>query len=182
MSGSLTAAREDFLRAMGRISDFWGFNRAMGQIYGLLYLSPEPLSLDDISSQLSMSKGNVSLNARALERWGLIRRLDYRNDRRDYYEAEVDFWKIVRDILRERDKKEFDQALSTVSTCLQNVRGGKPASDDAEAAFVEARLENMQQFFNSLDAIARAVLALDELHLTALARLGARRKKRSGKG
>jgi len=181
LADDLTAVREDFLRGMGRISDFWGFNRAMGQIYGLLYLSPEPMSLDDIAGQLGMSKGNVSLNARALERWGLIRRFDYRNDRRDYYEAEVDFWKIVRGILQERDKKEFDQALSTVSTCLQNVTRDKSGTRDAEAEFVESRLRNMQQFFSSLDTVARAVLALDEFHLTALGRLGMGRKKRSRK-
>lgn len=176
----LARVRSDFLLGMGRISAFWGFNKAMGQIYGLLYLSPQPMSLDAIAGELGMSKANVSLNGRALERWGLIRRLNQRNDRRDYYVAEVDFWKVVRDILRERDKKEFDQALNTVSSCLRSVRQEKEQHKDDEARFVEERLKNMQQFFNSLDTMARAVLALDEFHLPGLGKLGLDKRRRPG--
>ena len=60
--------------AIGRITDFWGFSRIMGRIYGLLYLSREPLSLDYISEELSVSKGNVSLNIRSLERWNMVKK------------------------------------------------------------------------------------------------------------
>jgi DNA-binding transcriptional regulator GbsR (MarR family) len=185
MAVPLTTVRDDFILAMGRISDFWGFNRAMGQIYAVLYLNPAPLSLDDIAVSLNMSKGNVSLNVRSLERWGLIKRINQKNDRKDYYEAELDFWKIVRDILRERDKKEFDQALATVSTCLENVRQNGAISSTAETKFLEDRFKHMKEFFNTLDTLAKAVLAFDNFHLSNLTRInlggkGNPRKNRGG--
>ncbi len=172
----LDTVKDDFLLAMGRISDFWGFNKAMGHIYAVLYLSPSPLSLDDIATSLNMSKGNVSLNVRSLERWGLIKKVNQKSDRKDYYEAESDFWRIVRDIIRERDKKEFDQALATVSTCLENVRQNSAISPTAETQFLEDRFDHMKDFFNTLDTLARAVLAIDKFHLANLSQIKFRKK------
>ena len=171
MTDSLNTVRDDFLLAMGRISDFWGFNKAMGLIYGILYLNSGPRSLDEIATSLNMSKGNVSLNVRSLERWGLIKRVSHKNDRKDYYEAESDFWRMARDIIRERDKKEFDQALSTVSTCLKQVRLIRNASPSAETEFLEDRFKQMKEFFDTLDSMAKTVLALDKLHLANLTRM-----------
>jgi len=182
MSASLSAVREDFVLAMGRISSFWGFNKAMGQIYGVLYLNAGPLSLDDIAAALEMSKGNVSLNTRSLERWGLIRRVSQKSDRKDYYEAELDFWRIAKDILRERDKREFDQALAAVSRCLENVKRNDADDAKVESKFLEGRLANMKEFFDTLDTVARAFLALDKLHATNLAGLGLKLKRRRAAG
>lgn len=47
--------------------------KIMGQLYGLLYLSPKPLTLDEMAESLSISKGNVSINIRALERWNMVK-------------------------------------------------------------------------------------------------------------
>ena len=57
MDSDLTAAREEFIQGMSRISHFWGFPKAMGAIYGAIYLSPAPLSLDEIVEQVGVTKG-----------------------------------------------------------------------------------------------------------------------------
>jgi DNA-binding transcriptional regulator GbsR (MarR family) len=49
MDKELEKARDNLIQEMGRLSSFAGFNRAMGQIYGLLYLSMEPVSLTEIA-------------------------------------------------------------------------------------------------------------------------------------
>src|SRR5512139_2675922 len=103
MSDNLLQAREHFLQGVSRISAFWGFPKAMGAIYGALYLSPQPLSLDELVEQVSVTKGAVSTNVRALERLGMVHRRIQVGERKDYYIAETDFWKIVKGILRERE-------------------------------------------------------------------------------
>ena len=151
----------------------------MGLIYGILYLNSGHVLLDEIATSLNMSKGNVSLNVRSLEGWGLIKKVNQRSDRKDYYVAESDVWRMVRDIIRERDKREFDQALSTVSTCLKHVRQIGNSSPTAETKFLEDRFEQMKEFFDTLDTMAKAVLALDKLHLAKLThmKLGSSTKK-----
>ncbi|GAB4332677.1 MAG: hypothetical protein Kow0099_04460 [Candidatus Abyssubacteria bacterium] len=140
--------RDRFIDGMGRISRFWGLSKLMGQLYGLLYLSAKPLSLDELAKGLMVSKASVSTNIRALERWGMVEKVWVKADRKDYYRAETDFMDIVIKIFEKREKTEFDSALKTVSECLDRV-GSLPKN--AEAKFMKERLENMQHFFNFLD-------------------------------
>ena len=74
-SESLTSIRDYFIEGAGRLSaSLLGIlNKVSGQIFALLLLSPEPLSLDDIVEHLQVSKGNVSINIRLLEEYNLVR-------------------------------------------------------------------------------------------------------------
>ena len=172
MDPELIKARENFIQGMSRISNFWGFPKAMGAIYGAIYLSPAPLSLDEIVEQVSVTKGAVSTHVRTLERLGMVHKQIRLGDRKDYYEAEADFWKMIRGVLREREQGEFDLALSTVNDSLEMVREASPAEADAElAAFYQERMEGMQRFFNTLDNIVATLLALDEMRLNSLLKL-----------
>jgi len=172
MDLELIKARENFIQGMSRISAFWGFPRAMGAIYGAIYLSPAPLSLDEIVAQVSVTKGAVSTHVRTLERLGMVHKQIRLGDRKDYYEAEADFWKIIRGVLREREQNEFDLALNTVNDSLEMVKEASPAeSDQVLAAFYEERMEGMQSFFNSLDSIVATLLTVDEKRLISLVKL-----------
>lgn len=182
MNSSLVSAREHFIQGMSRISQFWGFSRAMGAIYGAIYLSPEPLSLDQLVEQAGISKGAVSTNVRHLERLGMVHRHIQVGSRKDYYTAETDFWKIVKGILQQREKSEFDLALQTVGESLAMVEGPEVTGDDTGmAAFYAERMQRMQQFFQALDSLVSAALRLESLvSLHALAKLMG--KKGGGNG
>ncbi|MCP5101139.1 MAG: hypothetical protein GY943_36800 [Chloroflexi bacterium] len=172
MDSSLEEARQHFIQGMSRISHFWGFPKALGAIYGAVYLSPEPLSLDVIVTQVGVSKGAVSTNARTLERLGMVHKQLQLGDRKDYYIAETDFWKIVRGVLREREKNEFDVALRTVGESLTMVKEVDLTAGDGETAvFYQQRMENMQRFFNSLDNLVSTLITLDELRLGTIQKL-----------
>jgi DNA-binding transcriptional regulator GbsR (MarR family) len=172
MNPDLITAREEFIQAMSRISHFWGFPKAMGAIYGAIYLSPEPLSLDGIVEQVGVTKGAVSTHVRSLERLGMIHKQIRLGDRKDYYEAEDDFWKVIKGVLRERERQEFDLALRTVSHSLETVEEASAGTADPQlAAFYKERMENMQRFFNSLDNIVATLLALDNLRLNSVSKL-----------
>ncbi len=175
MNDELTEAREHFIQGMSRISHFWGFPKAMGAIYGAVYLSPEPLSLDDLVAQVGVTKGSVSTNVRTLERLGMVHRRVQLGDRKDYYVAETDFWKVVRGVLREREQNEFAQALNTVQESKEivaTVDTAGAAPEDAELArFYQERMQNMQNFFNTLDNLVSTLIALDELRSGTIQRL-----------
>lgn len=157
MNQDIENIKDRFVEGMGKISKFWGFNRLMGQLYGLLYLSPEPMTLDQLAEGLKVSKGSVSTNIRAIERWGMVEKIWIKADRKDYYKAETKFMDIVVRILHEREKKEFDGALKTVSECLEGVKA-LPVS--GETKFLRKRLANMQRFFGFIDKSIFSVLHL----------------------
>ncbi len=104
MDQACQQAVDNLVTALGRLSETAGFKRMLGQIYALLYLSPAPLSLAEMAEKLGVSKASVSLNTENMERMGMIRRFNRPADRRDYYEADPDFWKVIRGILHDREK------------------------------------------------------------------------------
>ena len=62
-----------------------GMPRIAGRMLGLLMVTGESRSLDDLAEDLQASKTSVSTNARLLERLGAVERTTRPGDRRDYY-------------------------------------------------------------------------------------------------
>jgi DNA-binding transcriptional regulator GbsR (MarR family) len=166
MTSYLKTPRDHFIQGMSRIAHFWGFPKAMGAIYGAIYLSPDPITLDDLVLQVGVSKGAVSTNVRVLERLQMIHKRLKVGDRKDYYEAETDFWKVVRGVLRERERSEFDRALRAVGESLEMTEQAKTHGLEAELkTFYLKRIGAISSFFGLLDGIVGTMLALDDLRL-----------------
>jgi DNA-binding transcriptional regulator GbsR (MarR family) len=163
MSDQIDEIRESIMEAMGRISEFWGFSRIMGQLYGLLYLSPKALTLDEMGQGLSVSKGNVSINIRALLRWNMVRQMWVKGDRKDYYEARTDFWEIIRGVLRERERKEFAQALSSIALVRKKSAETLRTGKSPEMAFMAERLERLEDFISTMDRLVGVLITLEDL-------------------
>jgi len=179
MNDELNAAYDNFMHGMSRIADFWGFPKAMGAIYGAVYLSPEPISLDELVERVGVSKGSVSTNVRTLERLGMVHKHLKLGDRKDYYLAETDFWKVAKGVLKEREKSEFDRALRSVGESLEMVKPTKIEPANAElAGFYRERMQAMQSFFNTLDNLVSMLTALDDLRMGSLQALMGRGLKR----
>jgi DNA-binding transcriptional regulator GbsR (MarR family) len=176
MNEQLDEARQTLIQGMSRISQFWGFPKGMGAIFGALYLSPSPLSLDELAERAAITKGAISTNVRALERLGMVHQHVQVGERKDYYTAETDFWKITRAILKEREQTEFDQALQSVAESIHLTNaatssGPLDAEDVGRAALYLQRLQAMQSFFQTIDNLVATFLALDEFRLGALRKL-----------
>ena len=164
MPDSLPQIKQDFVEGLSQISRFWGFPKGMGAIFAVLYLSPTPLPLDDIVTQTGLTKGAVSTEVRALARLGLVHRSSKLADRKDYYEAETDFYKSIRSILKERQNTEFERAVASVQETLARLEAGTTYAE--ERAFLIERIQALQDFFNAIDSLARAVIKLESLGLS----------------
>jgi DNA-binding transcriptional regulator GbsR (MarR family) len=163
MTQKLETIKQEFVEGLSQISRFWGFPKGMGAIFGVLYLSPTPLSLDEIVQQTGLTKGAVSTEVRALARMGLVHRSTKLADRKDYYEAETDFYKSIRSILKERQNTEFERAVGSVKDTLEKLESSPGSSE--ERAFLIERVRALQEFFDAIDSLARAVVKLESLGL-----------------
>lgn len=165
MTTKINQLKRDFTEGMSQISRFWGLPKGMGAIFAVLYLSPTPLPLDEIVAQTGLTKGAVSTEVRALARMGLVRRSSKIADRKDYYEAESDFYASIRSILKERQNSEFDRAIRSVGEGLAKLEAGEVSGDAAEIQFVHKRLKALQEFFDALDSLTKAVIKLEKFGL-----------------
>ena len=128
MSENLSKAQDIILEKINQICREFGLNNIMAQLYAVLYFVNKPLSLNDMVEKLKISKGSVSVNIRALERYGVVRRIWVKGSRRDYYEAEQDISKVVTDRIKSmlrRRLSEFGNMLYTAYNALQSVNSVK---------------------------------------------------------
>jgi DNA-binding transcriptional regulator GbsR (MarR family) len=164
MPQTLDQIKQSFTEGLSQISRFWGFPKGMGAIFAVLYLPPTPLSLDEIVQETGLTKGAISTEIRALARMGLVHRSSKLGDRKDYYEAEADFYAAIRSILKERQNSEFDRAVRSVKETLEAM--DKNWVEDEEWQFVYERVQALQAFFDAIESLTRAVIRLDSLGLT----------------
>lgn len=120
----LTEARQHFISSWGAFGTHWGINRTMAQIHALLLISPDPLTQDHIMDELNVSRGNVNMNIRELINWGLVERVLLPGERREHFTAEKDIWKVVKQIVKERKKRELEPMLQLLDK-LEEVEGDK---------------------------------------------------------
>ncbi len=182
MESGIVKSRNKFIEGLSRISHFWGFSKVMGATYGALYLSPEPLALDDLVKHVGVSKGSISTNVRQLEQFGMVHKHFQIGDRKDYYTAETDFTKIIRGIVRVREKVEFDRAVCTVVESIDMLNNSNMSEPETKlAAYSRERMQEMKIFFDSVDRLVAAIIAVDELNMGVLDKLFGKTKKKSRK-
>ncbi len=169
MSNTLAQIKKDFIEGLSQISRFWGFPKGMGAIFAVLYLSPAALSLDEIVKRTGLTKGAVSTEVRTLARMGLVHRSTKLGDRKDYYAAETDFYAAIRSILQERQNSEFDRAVRSVKETLTALEANWV--EDEEWNFVYERVKALQEFFDAIDSLAKAVIRLESLGLSNVTKI-----------
>jgi DNA-binding transcriptional regulator GbsR (MarR family) len=120
----LPEAKQQFISSWGAFGTHWGINRTMAQIHALLLISPDPLTQDDIMEDLNISRGNTNMNIRELINWGLVERVILPGERKEYFTAEKDIWKVVKQIVKERKKRELEPMMQLLDK-LEDVEGDK---------------------------------------------------------
>jgi DNA-binding transcriptional regulator GbsR (MarR family) len=104
--------------AVGRLMELWGFKPNLGRVWALLYLAGEPLTAKQLRDRLQLSTGAVSMTLSELGRWGVARKSWVQGDRRDFYEAEANIWKMVSRVIRERELGEVVRAIEAFEEAL----------------------------------------------------------------
>ncbi len=107
-------AKNKFVQTWGALGSQWGINKTMAQIHALLMVSNDAISMEDIMEELQISRGNASMNLRALMDWGIVYKEYKAGERRDYFTAEKDLDELAVKIARERSKREIKPALKVL--------------------------------------------------------------------
>jgi DNA-binding transcriptional regulator GbsR (MarR family) len=163
MDETLQDVQESVIRGIGELTDFFGFSPVMGHLYAALLMNPEALSLDELEEIVGKSKASVSMNMRALERWGMVREVWVKGDRRKFYEAESDLWKIVRSVIGSRELREVGVALQVLdenAKTLKATRGQLSQEEQELADYYLARVNDMQSLFHFAQLVLELFIKL----------------------
>lgn len=157
--------------AVGNAMEVWGFKRVLGMVWTFLYLSPKPLSAQDIRQGLGISSGLVSMVLSELARWGVVSRYPMPGERREYYVAERNIWRPISKVLRERELYQAATTLERLREVELELEVG--AEEDESKQIAADRIAELIQLgelaYNMLDQfVSLGVLDIRDLRSVAL--------------
>lgn len=170
--------------AIGRLMEFWGFKRNMGRVWTLLYLWGEPLTAQDLRERLQLSAGAVSMTLTELGRWGVVRRIWIQGDRRDFFAAETNLWKMISRVLAERERAEIDAAIEAMESAVHFLESRRREGDASEKRRANAQLERVRALLDLARLgrqLLQALVSTAKVDASPLARvfLGSRSSRES---
>src|SRR6218665_1610843 len=108
LNSQLTPGEAGVISIFVQMAQAMGMQRSLGEIYGLLYATPQPLAFQDIVDRLGLSKGSVSQGLRFLRNVGAIQPVEVPGDRREYFEPVVELRALVGGFLREKINPQLE--------------------------------------------------------------------------
>ena len=120
-----------------------GLPKSLGEIYGLLFASPRPLTMQDLIDRLGISKGSASQGLRMLRTLGAIREVEFDDDRKTYFKADVELKKLVGGFIREEIRphlKSGQEKLSKLENELTRIKNPELRS------FYEERIKCLERW------------------------------------
>lgn len=130
-----------------------GLPKSIGEIYGILFVSSEPLALDDLVEKLGISKGSASQGLRMLKSLGAVRESEVIAGRKSYYEPDVELKQLVGGFIKEQVRPH----LASGEEKLEGLRGMVEAMPgDARSDFYMGRIQRLGRWSKK----ARVVLPL----------------------
>jgi DNA-binding transcriptional regulator GbsR (MarR family) len=125
-----------------QVSRLLGQPRSLAEIYGLLFISPRPLAMDDLIERLQLSKGSASQGLKFLRNLGAVKMVYVAADRRVHYEAVAELRNLVTRFLREQIVPDLEQAQSRLERLSVTVKSA--ATEDR--AHANARVKMLQSW------------------------------------
>jgi DNA-binding transcriptional regulator GbsR (MarR family) len=163
----LTPAMQKFILHWGEMGSTWGLNRAVAQIYAMLYLCPEPLTAEEICETISLARSTVSTGLHELQTWGVVRLVHVLGDRRDYFETMSDIWEMFRVILDERKRREFDPTLAVLRETVQEL-----SKDESSDPYATEKVADMLNFFETITTAYNQIEQMPTDSIKKMAKLG----------
>lgn len=162
----MTPMMERFVFHFGEMGSRWGFNRTVGQMYGLIVLSETPLSANDIAEALGISRGNVSMGLKELQSWRLLKVHHVPGDRKEYFTPAGSILELARRVLEERVRREVEPTL----TLLRDLLIETPANE-AEA-YAQTKMREIHDLLEVGMHWAKEIQALSIESVQTLLKLG----------
>lgn len=154
---TLDESKALFIRRWGEMASYWGISRTMAEIHALLYLSNEPVCTDDVMGLLLISRGNASMSLRSLVDWGLIDRVHLRGDRKEYFTALTDVWKLFETIARQRRRREVEPIIETIDRCRDMAKSELAEGNGRDQSSTKVYLRRLDEMHTFLQAFGTMV-------------------------
>ncbi len=151
MDKDVKEARDKAIEALAAAIGFWGIDLLEARIWGLLFLSQDPLCLAELAAELKSEAPAVEGKLKLLKRLGAVKEAPPKDGQELCFEAESDFFQILQTVLKERREKEMGSALQEICDQRAFVEYKHDEENDPELKFLASRLEKLEGFIHLID-------------------------------
>ena len=155
---TLSQTAREFILHWGEMGSRWGVNRTVAQVHALLYLSPQPLTAEDIADTLSVARSNVSSSLRELQNWQLVQATHQMGDRRDFFSTSHDVWQLFLTVVQQRVEREIEPTIAALGRLAVEARAEKQPEVTARIATMHAFLEEMHGWYQQMTRLPPSTL------------------------
>ncbi|WP_164669580.1 GbsR/MarR family transcriptional regulator [Virgibacillus doumboii] len=154
---------EKFIQVIAKNMNLYGITSSVGRLYGVLYFSDNPMTLDDMRDALEMSKTSMSTGVRALSDMKMVDSTFKRGIRKDLYESEEDWYKSFTSLFgnrwrhhTEKNIEEADEAIADLEKIAQQSNDdslkGKIQHDIERLRYAQNYYEWLMQFIQVIES------------------------------
>jgi len=118
--------------AIAQTMDLYGVNYSFGQLYGIMFFEDRPMTLEEMQVFMNMSKSNMSYAVRSLSETRMVTKLKEKDDRKDLYAAETNFYKTFQAFFASKLQREIDVMRLAVDAAIPELTETIIASDTTE--------------------------------------------------
>lgn len=160
--GAVEKARNRVIEAIGQNMDLYGMTQSTGHLYGLLFFSDHPMTLDEMGKEMEMSKTSMSTGVRTLVDMKMVHKVWGKGTRKDLYKVEPDWYQTIADYFGIKWRKAIEVNLSAIRRSrreLENLLAAQ-SEDDTLRGIVQADIAKMQeaeQYYYWLDQLINAL-------------------------
>ncbi|PKR78266.1 GbsR/MarR family transcriptional regulator [Halalkalibacillus sediminis] len=110
---------EQFIQVIAKNMTLYGITPSVGRLYGALYFSEEPMTLDDMRDQMGMSKTSMSTGVKSLADMKMVEPSFKRGVRKDLYQSEEDWYKSFTSLFGNRWRHHTETNIEEADEAIQ---------------------------------------------------------------
>ncbi|WP_018922398.1 GbsR/MarR family transcriptional regulator [Salsuginibacillus kocurii] len=154
---TLEEIRTRFISVMAKNMEVYGISETVGRLYGTVYFHDQPMTLDEMSASLCMSKTSMSTNIKILSEANMVERVWQKGVRKDLYQDEDDWYKSFTTVFIDRWRSATNANLESAEHTKKELQAILDKTNDSmvyeKAATDLSRVEKALDYYAWLDEI-----------------------------
>jgi HTH-type transcriptional regulator, glycine betaine synthesis regulator len=153
---------EKFIQTIAKNMSLYGVTSSIGRLYGVLYFSDEPMTLDDMRDALEMSKTSMSTGVRTLSDMKMVESTYKKGIRKDLYTSEEDWYKSFTSLFGGRWRRQTESNIEEADEAMEELQKILDKTDDEELKErITRNMERLEYAKNYYDWLIKFIQVIE---------------------
>lgn len=155
-------AIDQFIQMIAKNMNLYDITPSVGRLYGKLYFSEEPMTLDDLRDALEMSKTSMSTGVRALTEMKMVESAFRKGVRKDLYQSEEDWYQSFTSLFGDRWRHHTEQNIEEAEQTIAELEQlSKQTSDQSLKHKIASDIERLRYAQNYYRWLMRLIEVIE---------------------